>query len=863
MDRGMTVRRLTYPLMGLLIVGMQASAQTQLQWTGPHAVRFEGGYGQVEAGGPLAGVENHDSRPFPSRMSFYVPVANSIDLSTDYWKRGDSRPVVAGMRVDGGVRQWFGKEPWTYEQSPDAVQSYRSEGDLNLRVRHDFGRTTVAAAMSIVVKNTGSVAHDIELYTHTVLALRSCQTYARFAPAQTRHDASRHAVIAMYDAPQLAKAAVIVQNTGLAPMSWATSGEELAVADSGWSNWITRTDPLSGSVSVKTQGSTPVAAFQYQALVHPGDSVAVVLVFSSVKQKDVPVTLAANARGWKNDIAAYRKEVERSAAGVASFHTGDAWTDSSVHYAGALLAANRHMLDGVLLPMPCPAEYNFFFTHDVLLTNLSAVAFDPARVRHDLRYIARQAKDGIIPHARYWKDDGFKTEFCPPGNWNNVWFILTAGAYLRHTNDTTTVRPMLPLLKKALQQTLLRRKGDIMAGTEPDWWDFGKAEGARAYLTILTVRALEEYVFVAARLRSELAALAQYENDATALRGGLMRELWNEEAGTLLNTIGTERDRHIYMGPLLAPVYGAVPRENGRRIVDAVRTQLLDPAVGVRTVAPADFHTDSVKALYKVKGNEAGDAYWYANGGIWYLGNAWYAAALQAVGESDSALAFYRTTMTLDGITRSPNGQPALHEYRFGDPSSPLRGVVDKPTMMWAAGFCIGTAYRLAGIQDNVWNVTVAGTTPAAFTDITAPYAFGRQKKIVRSGKGEMLTRMTADGREIASRILPMDAMGAREISITMGPIRYPFVDSLNAVLHSAVADPHQRTLTCAASSYPGHVTRMRIVTPWLADGVTLNGKPWSSWRVTATPRGTLIVEITYPASAGTDSIGISFGGKR
>ena len=163
---------------------------------------------------------------------------------------------------------------------------------------------------------------------------------------------------------------------------------------------------------------------------------------------------------------------------------------------------------------------------------------------------------------------------------------------------------------------------------------------------------------------------------------------------------------------------------------------LLDPEIGIRTVAPADFHTDSVKAQYKVKGNEAGDAYWYANGGIWYLGNAWYTAALKAIGEDDSALAFYRRTMTLDGITQSPQGQPALHEYRYGDPASPQRGLVDKPTMMWAAGFCIGTAYRLAGFQDNVWNVTVAGSVPGSFKDITATYMFGTMKRVDADGNG-------------------------------------------------------------------------------------------------------------------------------
>ena len=232
----------------------------------------------------------------------------------------------------------------------------------------------------------------------------------------------------------------------------------------------------------------------------------IVQVMSSVARNAVARTITENARHWKDDIAAYGKDVQQAAAGGAVFRTGDAWTDNSVQYARALLASNKHVLDGTLLPMPCPAEYNFFFTHDVMLTDLSAIAYDPDRVRRDLLYVAKNAQETIIPHARYWKDDGFKTEYCPPGNWNNVWFLLASASYLRHTSDTTTVRPLLPLLRKALEQTLSRRKGDIMHGTEPDWWDFGHAEGGRAYLTILTIRALEEYVYLGARMRSDLSA---------------------------------------------------------------------------------------------------------------------------------------------------------------------------------------------------------------------------------------------------------------------------------------------------------------------------------------------------------------------
>ena len=88
---------------------------------------FTGHYGQVEVGGRYAGAEFHDSRPLPSRISLYYPVANSIDLSTDYWKRGESRPMAVGIQIDGDQRHWIGREPWSYTVSPHTVIFWRKE----------------------------------------------------------------------------------------------------------------------------------------------------------------------------------------------------------------------------------------------------------------------------------------------------------------------------------------------------------------------------------------------------------------------------------------------------------------------------------------------------------------------------------------------------------------------------------------------------------------------------------------------------------------------------------------------------------------------------------------------------------------
>src|ERR1044071_9694523 len=85
------------------------------QWSVPgRSYRFERGYGQVEVGGRSVGVECQRGRPIPSRVSFYYPVANSIDLSTDYWRRDESLPFAIGLQINGGERRWLGRDAWSY-----------------------------------------------------------------------------------------------------------------------------------------------------------------------------------------------------------------------------------------------------------------------------------------------------------------------------------------------------------------------------------------------------------------------------------------------------------------------------------------------------------------------------------------------------------------------------------------------------------------------------------------------------------------------------------------------------------------------------------------------------------------------------
>jgi len=746
--------------------------------------------------------------------------------------------MTLGIRVGSQPQRDLGREPWEYVVAPHTVRfEKRIEGVL-FTLTYEFGVRDVAVAVTVDLRNEGSVRRTIDVQTGMVLSLRSCQSYQKIDANRTRYEEQYGAVLAEFEDVRLARPTIFLQNVGASPVSWKIDRALVSEADTS---------------------HTPVASFTYKCDLDPGASFRITQVLGSSNEKESQRAVRRCFRGWKKELEEYAAQIRNARYRDAWFHSRDGWTDSSVSYARSLLAANRHYLDGAVVPMPCPAEYNFFFTHDVLLTDLSAVMFDPGRVKRDLLYILAHVENGDLPHAYYWKDDGFKTEYCSPGNWNNLWIILAAASYYRHTFDNETALGLYPVLSRSLEKTLTMRKGNVLHGVEPDWWDFGNAPGARAYLTILTIRALEEFVYLSSCLHKNLSRLDSLAQIARELQKGVETELWDDAKGYLFNTTPGGEDAHIYMGPLMASVYGVLPGEKSRRLVATAEMELLDPAVGLRTVSPADFHTDSVKSFFRVKSNEAGDAFLYANGGIWYLGNAWYARALRAIGNIEGSYDFFRRTMTLDGIMHSPRGQPALYEYRYADSSSKDHGRVDKPTMMWSAGFCVGTAYLLSGFHDNIWNVTVGDAAPSALQDVRASISFGGVKSIVRRGKGAMLTRLAVDGRDIPSRVLPLDAASGGSIEVEMGPIRYPFLDSVNAVLHTAQVDVQRRTMQAVLSSYDHHSTTVRVITPWYARSVLLNGNPWTRWRMTSTPLGTLVVEIQYEASMGEDTLRISF----
>ncbi len=830
------------------------------QAANPLVFPFDKKYGQVEVGGPYAGVEFHKSRPLPSRISFYYPVANSIDLSTDYWKRDESRPFAFGVKIGNNKKKWIGRDGWRYELSPHTVTFFDEDASLSYQLKYEFCLSEPAMVMSMTMINRTKTQQHVTAYSHLLLALRTCQTYGRKDSASVRYISEEQSIIAKFPDTDTKNAAVFVVNAGENVSKIWSDANELSVADNGWSLWADSSLSNSAQRSNDPKRTRGVAAFEYSKLLQPGDTMTIVQVIGSSTLNEAEQKASVLSKGWKHNVDLYNNFVETTSTVDTYFRTNDPEVDRTMKWSKAILTSNAHYLNGQIVPMPCPAEYNFFFTHDLLMTNLGAVNYDLNRVKQDLLYVSSLAQDSVIPHAYYWRDDGFKTELCTPSNWNHLWFIEVSASYLRHSLDTATIRRIYPLITRSLTDVMTQLRDDnLMHAFRPDWWDLGWKEGSRTYITTLSIRAIEEYLFIASVMDPDNPTLLGLEKNALQMRSALVAKLWDDSLNYLTNYNGSEKDNHKYMGSLLAPAYHLLDKDKSQRMIDAVKKDLLAPNLGIRAVMPADFHKDSVIQYFKIAGNEAGDEYTYINGGVWPHNNAWFSLALNSIGKSDEALEFVKRTMTIDGIANSPNGIPALYEYRYSNESSPRYGEIDKPSFLWAGGFYIYTMYTLAGMNDNVWNLSVSEHRAQFDSTIRFNYKFAHTKDVTINGKGSRLQSFSANMKNIPSLILPLEQSTERDLSFTFGNVSEPYLVSANTIVHSAVYIPASKELNFNVASFKGHLTMLNIIAQKKPRQVLVNRKNVKNFVVTINSDNTVAIVLSFVAGKNQDRISVKW----
>ncbi|MEP6891189.1 MAG: hypothetical protein ABI955_10915, partial [Nitrospirota bacterium] len=618
---------------------------------------------------------------------------------------------------------------------------------------------------------------EYEVYTKLVTTLRTSHTYKAVDSAYTDFQSNGSIIRANYPFTETGNAQIFVMNAGLAPSSFTTE------ADKGFANlddwWLTTNTPLPKKLIPKEKPASPLAAFIYRKRLPPDSSMTIVQIVGSSLIREAGTKTGLLSGNFRNEVNEYKNYIEGEALGNKEITTGDKDLDFTTRWSKAVLATNRHYLSGQIVPMPAPAEYNFFFTHDALLTDLAAVNFDLARVKADLKYITSLADTNrTIPHAYYWKDTAYRTEFAGRENWNHFWFVLVCARYLRHSGDTAFVAQLYPYIERSVTMALENKgKDDLMWSARPDWWDIGNTFGPRAYMTILAVRGLREFNYISMVLHKDSRELKTREDLADRMNARLVGSLWDDKLNYLINYYGDgKEDRHIYMGSLLASHFNLLDGTKNLKLLTTAKTQLLDDNLGIYTVYPMDMNL--LIDYMKFAGNEAGAPYHYINGGIWPHGNAWYALGLINNELNGDAFDFIKRTMTLNGIIHSPNGQPALYEYRISDKSDPASyGKIDKPQFLWAGGWYFYTLYNLFGLRENEWNISFSPFIPKEMDSVQLTVTIRGVPVIVDiKGKGNTLSSILFDGREIPSAIVPLDINHLRKIAFKLGNAQTPYL---------------------------------------------------------------------------------------
>jgi hypothetical protein len=791
-------------LISLLIVFAASSTFSQNLNDSSIAVKYKGD-AKIEVGSPFVGVEFHHSSPVPQRISFYYPVANSIDLSTDYWKRDTSFVSSLKLGVNNEKTMEIGKEPFLLNLTPYSVSFTKINSGNTIKVSYNFSRNKSAVIIIYELTNTTRKTNSYDFETRYYLTLRTCHTFDYVNYTGTEFSDDKASLFASYNNIGAGNAQMFIANAEEKPASYELSADKNL-----------------------NQKEKPFIKYTFKKNLVPNEKLVVVQIIGSTKHGECKDAAAYMIKNYQKEIADYSDYVLNKSNAGAKIKLNDPVMDHSTLWAKAILTANSHYLDGSFVPMPCPAEYNFYFTHDVLLTDLAAVNFDLPRVKNDLTFIINHAdKSKVIPHAYYWKDSTYKTEYADADNWNNYWFIILAAKYLMHSTDTAFVHQLCPFINKSLE-TGLRTKGDddLIWSNRPDWWDIGRRNGPRVYMTILAIKALQSFNYISASLNINLNRLKEYEQLADKLKENLNKKLWADDVNYLMNfySDGT-RDEHFYSGSLLAAHYNLLDTSRIEKMLKTTEEKLLDKNVGVYTVWPMDFN--KLIEFWNLSGNEAGDPYYYINGGVWPHSNAWYAMALSSINRKEEAFRFIKKNITVKGIMDGPNGQPAMYEVRNGN-SNDLKvyATVDKPQFLWAAGWYLYDLYNVFLAKENDWNLQFDPFLNANQKSADFDYTInGSNVSVGINRKDKNSAAVSCDGKKLRSLVLPQNINGVKNINLNVAKKTLPLLISTSSILNKVDFD--KDVMVMKLKAFEGHKNKTVLRTlhtpkEILIDGVKL-----------------------------------------
>ncbi|MFC1619955.1 hypothetical protein ACFL45_08420, partial [Candidatus Neomarinimicrobiota bacterium] len=153
---------------------------------------------RIEVGGPFVGAEFHNSYPVPQRISFFYPIANSIDQSNEYWTRDTSLVMDVRLKVGGGEWENISRETTQFNLTPFSVSFTQKRTRNDVGISYKFCRNKPAMVVTITVANTGTASEVYSLRTRLNTALRTCHTFRKIEEGWTRYQPGSAALYTQY-----------------------------------------------------------------------------------------------------------------------------------------------------------------------------------------------------------------------------------------------------------------------------------------------------------------------------------------------------------------------------------------------------------------------------------------------------------------------------------------------------------------------------------------------------------------------------------------------------------------------------------------------------------------------------------------
>jgi hypothetical protein len=233
--------------------------------------------------------------------------------------------------------------------------------------------------------------------------------------------------------------------------------------------------------------------------------------------------------------------------------------------------------------------------------------------------------------------------------------------------------------------------------------------------------------------------------------------------------------------------------------------------------------------------------------------------ALLSIQRKEEAFEFVKRIMTVRGIADSPNGQPAMYEYRRSDEENErLHGKVDKPQFLWAAGWTLYTVYHILGLRENVWNVSLDPFLPDRSETVCFTIMLkGKPIQVCVKGRGTAVQTIAFDGKSNPSLVIPETPSVEKTIDVTFGEPESPYLTQAHSMVRSCAVQ--KQRLTVNLEAFPGHRSGLRVISPVQPERIVQNGKEIPLQWKAAVVNGIVAVNVDFIHENTVDCIELSF----